>query len=306
MGASYTNRGRKLKRDAREVYQGKLTLGPTEGHGVKVVRMGNKKQAVVYKKRKLEDIHPEDATYDDSDGDSDPYEDIKLGDLLTPISHPTELPKHPAISRTYKSEAIRKLSKRALDIICEEQKHAVQFSKLMSVFLGDDPSYARSEKMSLPIYEHLGQDDVLNGNMIEDASTAGVKGEAEDNDRRVTRKQVSQEMDPFFALPQINIDRDFGLSKETAEESRQLAQIALQRSEEFIRCMTNVRMGLLRAERRKDMVYSWCDEMSTQQEQAQAAIAVQAQAAAQAANNPAVNEPSPSVEPEFSRSNGTA
>lgn len=234
-----------------------------------------------------EEKEQEELYGNDEDGDEvDPYDEVKLGDLLTPVGHPSELPTHPALSRTYQSDTITNLASRALDIVCEEQKHAVQFSKLMSIFLGDDPSYARVNKMNLPIYDHLSENTDSNNNInnttTTDGSTItktgtddGVKGEYED-DRRVTRKQVSQEMDPFFALPQINIDRDFGLSAESAEESRQLAQIALQRSEEFIRCMTDVRMGLLKANRRKHMVYGWCKDMATQREKEEEAAAAEA------------------------------
>lgn len=154
-----------------------------------------------------------------------------------------------------------------MEVISEEHKNAVQFSRLMSVFLGDDPEYRRSNMLSLPIYNHLdGLEDPAT--KPEQANgTTKVKAEEQppqQGRRPSTRTQTAalQDMDPFFALPQFSIDRDYGIRPEEAEDTRQLTQIAQQRSEEFIRCMTKVRYGLLRAQKYQSKVYKWCQEMA--------------------------------------------
>lgn len=286
IGEATTNRGNKLKRGARQVYRGRLEAPPsTEGYGIKLVEYEGHKRPIIYKRRKTvyeEDLRngnvdedEDEDEEDEEDEDENPYADISLSDLLSPITHPSQLPTHPAIARTYTSDTLRVLAREALDTILEEQQHVVKLAKLMSVFLGDDPSYLNIEKLNLPIYEHEGESEDANGDVSVkeevngttangvDGSNGNVNGNSGPNTRRMTtRNQASSEMDPFFAPPQINIDRDFGVSSESAEETRQLAQIVQQRMEEFVRSMVAVRGGLLRAERRKRQVYRWCLDMA--------------------------------------------
>lgn len=268
VGYAYSNRGQKLKRGANEIHEGKLGRISHSRHAIKTVDSLGHKLAVVYKKRKLID---NSSTEKKVDIQEEVYKDIKLGDLLAPISHPSEVPSHPAISRAFDSKNIRVLSRHALEIITEEQKHAVQFARLMSVFLGDDPTYRRSNMLNLPIYSHLdGIKDPakMDGDKIENTvSSDGVKQEETRARRPSTRGQSAQEEDEFFALPQFKIDRDYGIRSDEAEDTRQLTQIAQQRSEEFIRCMTKVRFGLLRAERYQRQVFKWCKEMAGEKDE---------------------------------------
>jgi hypothetical protein len=282
VGDAYSNRGQKLKRGANEIHEGKLGRISHDRHGVKTVDSLGHKLAVVYKKSKLTDSsnsnNIDKSTKNNTkkvDVEEEVYKDIKLGDLLAPVSHPSEVPSHPAISRAFDGKTIRVLSRHALEIITEEQKHAVQFARLMSVFLGDDPTYRRSNMLNLPIYNHLdgvkdpakeaAEEDnnkTENGAVVAEA----VKKEETRARRPSTRGQSAQEEDAFFALPQFKIDRDYGIRPEDAEDTRQLTQIAQQRSEEFIRCMNKVRFGLLRAERYQRQVYKWCKEMAGEKE----------------------------------------
>ncbi|KAG5354934.1 hypothetical protein CJU89_6745 [Yarrowia sp. B02] len=245
-----TNRGNKLKRAAEDVHMTKLPAPPLGNHRLKIVEYNGVRRPVLYKRRRRDDNDDDDDENDendenDDDGDDDdsnPYRGIQLEEILAPLTHPADLPHHKSMARTMTSTTLRTLSTRALDVICQEQKHVVQFMKLMSVFLGDDPSYILADNMHLPDYD---------------------MEEGEDAPRR-TRQLATQEVDPFFALPQIPYDRDFGINRDAAEETRQLTQIALQRCEEFIRCITSVRMGLLRADRFRGQVYRWSKEMGDQ------------------------------------------
>lgn len=183
-------------------------------------------------------------------------------DLLAPITHPSQVPAHPAISRAFTNKNLNVLSTRALDIINEEHKNAVQFARLMSVFLGDDTEFFRANTASLPLYDHLNQLNDPSAPSAEAKETNGngksvsVKAEASS----VTRK--NDDMDPFFAPPRLLVDRLDGVKPDDIEASRQLTQIAQQRCEEYIRCMTKVRYGLLKAERYQNQVFRWCQEMA--------------------------------------------
>lgn len=194
------------------------------------------------------------------------------------------------MARAFTSRTIRQLARRAMDIVNEEHKHAVQFSRLMSVFLGDDPTFLKVEKLNLPIYDHLngitssddGPENRINGLgatsaafVAQNAAQKSANGSGPLNVLKnknapsvlkskvgKTVEQLAVDLDPFFGLPQINSDRDYGIKADDAEDARQLTQIAQQRSEEFIRCMNKVREGLLRAERYQTKVYKWCREMA--------------------------------------------
>ncbi|ANB16030.1 Rxt2p [Sugiyamaella lignohabitans] len=251
------------------------------------------KRAVIYKKRRViyqsenetsDRENTEEEDEDEEDIEDSPYDDIKLDDLLAPIESPEQIVTHPAISRTYTSNTLKYMSMRALDIINQEQEHVVKLAKLMSAFLGDDPSYLLADKLNLPQYNETGEEEdefvrfegsrngSVNGGAGNTGTSAGIASTSSNGlvktedpslaDKRITRTQSTMEIDPFFALPQINIDQNFGILPENAEETRQLTQIAQQRMEEFIRCMTNVRSGLLRADRYRNKVYLWCQQMN--------------------------------------------
>ncbi|ORY77800.1 RXT2-like protein, partial [Protomyces lactucae-debilis] len=55
-------------------------------------------------------------------------------------------------------------------------------------------------------------------------------------------------------------DRNLGLPPDSAEEARRLLQAALDRSEEYLRCMQKVRAGLLKADRYRGKIYGWCKD----------------------------------------------
>lgn len=135
----------------------------------------------------------------------------------------------------------------------------------MSVFLGDDPVYLKVDKLNLPVYDHLNgvikKKDGANGYSASASSSTSSHSILKSKSGR-SAQSLSSDLEPFFGLPQIHVDRDYGIKPDEAEDARQLTQIAQQRSEEFIRCMVKVRHGLLRAEKYQSKVYRWCREMA--------------------------------------------
>ncbi|KAK6511865.1 hypothetical protein TWF481_000770 [Arthrobotrys musiformis] len=64
---------------------------------------------------------------------------------------------------------------------------------------------------------------------------------------------------PWFYPPARDDDaRNFGLPAQEAEETRQLLLLAVQKEEEFIRGLERVRAMLLKADRQRRDVWSWC------------------------------------------------
>ncbi|KAK9477135.1 RXT2-like protein [Lipomyces japonicus] len=310
IGAAVSNRGQKLKRNARTVSEGRLDFAFGKGAQPEVVTYANKKRKVVWLKpgRFDNDLSEEENDADDEDGfdkdnDDDPYAGVDIEAILSPIGHPSELPSHPGISRAYTRTTLSTLARRALDLICTEQKQLVQVNRLLAAFLGDDTNFFLEKNLHLPeIYDRAetepgtvessrqnGEakvngkngtngtngvksivDDVKNEDFEARSGMNDNNGlrEAQDNHyeeqavtRRMTRNQATNELEPFFALPKLDVDMDFGFSREVAEETRQLAQMASQRLEQYLRSLYNVRAGLLRADRFRGKVYKWCREV---------------------------------------------
>lgn len=53
---------------------------------------------------------------------------------------------------------------------------------------------------------------------------------------------------------------DLGLTPAEASEVRRMVQAALERSQEFLRCLTKVRAALVRADKQRKQVWSWCKD----------------------------------------------
>ncbi|KAK9235601.1 RXT2-like protein [Lipomyces kononenkoae] len=326
IGAARSNRGRKLKRKSRAVQEGRLGLPYGAALKPHTIEYANKRRAVVILKKSYRDFDLSDDEYaddEDLDGDAesdedDPYAGVNLEAILSPIGHPSELPTHPGISRAYTRTTLSTLARRALDLICTEQKQLTQINRLLAAFLGDDPAYIHDRDLHLPeLYDHDGQNQIAdeestsepiatgkqnsNGLLKNKANGTvdGVKTEIKESDdvdafvgiqrtnghsksesddttveangdedesnravtRRITRNQATNELEPFFALPKLEVDRDFGFPPEIAQETRQLAQMTSQRGEEFIRSLYKIRSGILRADRFRAKVYKWCREV---------------------------------------------
>jgi hypothetical protein len=218
----------------------------------------------VVKRRRLDTYSYESGEDDDEDDnelfypEDDPYLQVDLAKVLAPIQQPLEIARRDAISKTYKSEVLRHLSQQAIEIIEKEQDTVIQLSSLLDIFLCEDTSQLLELKLQLPVYDHG-----FNGSVNEQGASSQENDEDIDLDKRITRRKSMQDSsDPFFALPMIQMDPDFGLNQEDAEEARQLSQIALQRNEEFIRNLSNLRNGLSRAQYVKEKLFSWAKELN--------------------------------------------
>ncbi|AOA64854.1 Histone deacetylase complex subunit [Komagataella phaffii CBS 7435] len=241
------------------------------------------------KKSKGEEAENESEDSED-DTDDNPFNLINVGEILEPIQDPTDIATRPTIRRTYDpktSKNLQNLSLQTIQLIEKEQETVVQLFKLMDFFLGDDYNNFHPDHMKLPEYDHhLSFDDLdrqlesanirckttvdNSTSTTSQASSIEANKEppvyAEAKDKRITRSQANEGVtvtDPFFQTPEFVKDPNFGISDpKDAESTRQLLQITLQRNEEFIRCLTTIRNGMVRTERMKNSIFKWCREMN--------------------------------------------
>ncbi|GAO49351.1 hypothetical protein SAICODRAFT_28326 [Saitoella complicata NRRL Y-17804] len=157
VGAATHNRGRKLKRKARFVHKGKLNLPYGLQTDREVVEYANKKRAIIRRRdvptfkstRKPTDSDDEEDD-DQTEGasDTDPYAAVDLNALLRPIAHPSDLLRHPSYQNTFQRSTLPLLATQALDAISTEHRHTICLSRLLTAFLGDDPTWVLMEKQA--------------------------------------------------------------------------------------------------------------------------------------------------------------
>ncbi|CDH56180.1 hypothetical protein RO3G_05260 [Lichtheimia corymbifera JMRC:FSU:9682] len=96
---------------------------------------GNKKRTVVKRRRRnLDD--------DISDGaEDDPYRQINIEDILSPIEIPTDIVRRPALKRIIKSPQIEGLASTAMEFIESEKNFSKILSRLSAILHRDDPQY---------------------------------------------------------------------------------------------------------------------------------------------------------------------
>jgi hypothetical protein len=267
-----TNRGNKLKVGATLVHRDRLDGYNNDIESVETVDY-NRARRTVYKRRRFHAYSFEDPEYEGDE--DDPYLDIDIQEVLKPISHPSELSNRECISKTYTSKILQHYANQSIEVIEKEQETVCKLAALLDFFLGEDEQDLLEAGLDLPEYDH---------NLVSqpNSNDANTTTEEVDLDKRVTRNSTSQEADAFFALPRFKFDPDQGLPPSVAEEARQLSQLALQRTEGFIRSLRSVRNGLIRAQMVKEKLYAWGREMNNDPDESDIYVA-EKEAAAKAA-----------------------
>lgn len=204
---------------------------------------------------------------EDGNDDEDLRKLVDVRKVLLPISSLADISNNSSISRVFESKVLHELALKSILMVEKEQDSVISYSKLLDVFLGDihGPLYesnlkleAYDHNLELPEEEDSDMDDKLKIN-----TTISTNTKSESNE------------DPFFALPKINGSEallaqipnfESPQVSEELETARQLAQIALQRNQEFIRNLQKIRGYLVKAIRIKERIHAWSKEYTGIQE----------------------------------------
>lgn len=171
---------------------------------------------------------------------------IRLDQLLRPITKPSDVVTIKSINSIYREKCLERLSNETISIIEREQENVNLLNQIMNIFLLDDPEHIMADNLGLANYDHH-----LDLDKESDGAGAGQE-----------LKVVDPENDPFFKPPVYESDPQFdGIRQEEIDETRQLIQIALQRNEEFVRSLLQIRLGFLHADNYREQVFNWCREM---------------------------------------------
>lgn len=194
-----------------------------------------------------------------NDNEDDLSSLVDVRQVLTPISSLSDISKRPPIARAFESSVLTNLALQFILMIEKEQYSVIRYSRLLEMFLGDHSKPLYEQNLRLPIYDHnLSLPDEEDNTDVEEKEKDGAKQEPE-----------TPGEDPFFALPKISESNALlqilpeANSPQVADEvetARQLAQIALQRNQEFIRNLKKIRNGLVKANRIKERIHAWSRE----------------------------------------------
>lgn len=244
IGEAQTNRFNKLKRKSRHVARGNLNVVGGVKTDTVTSFYGNKKRMTISSRI------DQDASSDEDDA----YHGIAIEDILAPINDPAEVVSHPAHRITFRRQALPILASHALQTISTEHEHRVQLSRLLTAFLGDDPSLIMEKYESEVVGTSLQTPLGLAANTMAEDGAVPVKAMT----RKTAAAEESSAIASDFVTP--SYDRNLGMPQDEAEEARRLLQAALDRSEEYLRCMQRVRSGLVKADRYRTRTWRWCKD----------------------------------------------
>lgn len=220
-------------------------------------------------KRKWNDTYGEKQTQDQQEleygegikeGDEEDEEDIhplkksRIVELLSPLNHPSEIITHPAISKTYKLQTLSKLAYELIELIEIEQNNLNWLNKLLQVLNGEDWFYLLEENLGLKDYDHS----------LDEEKTKKINSKDKSIDEFEDDEENSA--DPFFALPTAlkryeTYQQSLEANDPLKEELINYLQVSIQRQHEYIKNLTLLRNGLVRADRLKKDLYKWGKEM---------------------------------------------
>lgn len=242
----------------------------------------------IREKRKWKDYYGVNGSVIDEHADSDenslsddeylsdsshPFKKIRVAEILAPLYHPSELVSHPAILKTFRLPIYSKLASDLIELIEVEQNTLNWMNKMLQVLNNEDWFYLLEENMGIEEYDHgLDEENLKNKN--KDKDNEALSSEGEYDHQTITRNKSNgdkETVDPFFSLPetlkryerlQNNFDneQDDEFAK-LKEELVNYLQVSIQRQHEYIKNLSQIRNGLVKADRIKQDLHKWGKEM---------------------------------------------
>ncbi|CAH02456.1 Rxt2p [Kluyveromyces lactis] len=273
-----SNRGNKLLQHADAVTYSKLR---EKEHGSKVFYNGAEHKLLSRKRMKFNngshrrsgkrttadtgDESEDSADY--SDGDNDLNNLVAVKEILSPISSLKDVIQHPSHSRTFGNQALKELALSNVLMVEKEQENVINYSKLLEIFLGDFPDALYEDALKLPEYDHkLTFKEEDDENYISASSNSkSIKPEDEEAFFGLSKFTESETLLSLIPKHFHTGDMTVPISNEISDDietTRQLAQIALQRNQEFIRNLQKIRNCIIKANRIRERILMWGKEFA--------------------------------------------
>ncbi|GAB5591340.1 hypothetical protein Unana1_06240 [Umbelopsis nana] len=111
----------------------KLRAPQSLSEQIDLVKNGKQRSAIKRRKRKFDEEF--------SDEDEDPYTQVKVEDILSPIETPSDIVRRPTLRRILKSPQMELLANTSMEFIESEKTFNKILSRLSSILYCDDPQY---------------------------------------------------------------------------------------------------------------------------------------------------------------------
>ncbi|PFH58351.1 hypothetical protein XA68_13848 [Ophiocordyceps unilateralis] len=144
---SYSNRGNKLKKRARFARQGQLA--PTQGPSSykETVEFAGTLRSIIHRNPPLLDEDGYEIDSDDDDervegatlasADINPYANVRLEQILAPLTASTDLPTHPTLSKPFVSKTLTNLVSQSCELMRRENQSLWRIRHLWTALCGD-------------------------------------------------------------------------------------------------------------------------------------------------------------------------
>ncbi|EWZ87908.1 hypothetical protein FOWG_09574 [Fusarium oxysporum f. sp. lycopersici MN25] len=145
---SYSNRGNKLKKQARFARQGQLVPNNGPSSYKEYVEYGGVRRPILYRNPPLVDEEGYEIDSDDEDeervqeaealaAEMNPYANIQIENILAPLTASTALPTHPTLSKPFTSKTLTRLVDQSCDIMRKENRSLWRVRHLLTTLCGD-------------------------------------------------------------------------------------------------------------------------------------------------------------------------
>lgn len=186
-------------------------------------------------------------------------EDINPSRILQPISDPAEVSSNPIIKQIFESKVPQVISNDLLKKLVTEKKILTNAKKLLAALLGDDDLYLADQVMHTPKPEPI-TDAMLEALKEEAISENPIEGTRSDSKNWPSAISASFDRSKFFSSPLPSMSSS-GTDNTKLKEN---LQVLIQYYEEYISCLTQIRMGLTKTQRTRRRVLNWCRELNNE------------------------------------------
>ncbi|KAI9051244.1 hypothetical protein LZ554_005345 [Drepanopeziza brunnea f. sp. 'monogermtubi'] len=173
-----TNRGNKLRKKARYVHEGQLAAPSGPQVYRRSIEHAGYQRDIIFRNHPLidEDGYEVDSDEDDersqtaiaAAAEKDPYSDIKVENLLVPLTAASDLPHHPTLSKPFTSKTLTELTRAAGEMVQKEKASLWKIKHLLTKLSGDNTWYpCASVETDNDFALFLDERERVHGNMLE-------------------------------------------------------------------------------------------------------------------------------------------
>jgi hypothetical protein len=203
---THTNRGNKLRNSAQYVSEGRLDTTGGQGRYKRKVQHAGYERYIIKKKARLYDddgdvVDPLDIPSDVDEDDlplygqpveEDPFGQVRLEDLLRPLTSAAELAVHPSLSKAYTSQALTQMARDAAEMVRRERAGLWKAKRLLERLRGDGEWVQTDKFITEQDHVLLNGEDTTAGSIV--PSVIGTEG-APDGVQEPTEQNHADVMD---------------------------------------------------------------------------------------------------------------